>query len=313
MKRVEAKEGSTSAADDLGRLLLSQKPSMLARHGETIKTLAATAKSAPVKRACYAALVLADASPDRVWAATAADGGARNYLIESIGLIPASEAKLRSAFQPHLIALLNEGKTEGGRLRAVLTALPLTGPENAAANFKVAAQHLIEGKERNAAAKALIKFPKTTWDATQAKPITDAVLAYGKTIPAADRSKPEYVEIIAAAKEMAALQGDAGKPVLAELKSVSVDVFVVHTVHEQLRFDTTKLDVTAGKQFEVIFENDDVMPHNFVIVPPGKHMEIGTAAMTMTPSQLDKEGRAFLPKSHEKEISSSPAKKPPSR
>jgi azurin len=25
------------------------------------------------------------------------------------------------------------------------------------------------------------------------------------------------------------------------------------------------------------------MPHNLVIVPPGKHMDIGTAAMTMTP------------------------------
>ena len=34
-----------------------------------------------------------------------------------------------------------------------------------------------------------------------------------------------------------------------------------------------------GKPFEVLFENDDGMPHNFIIVPPGKHMEIGTAAM----------------------------------
>jgi azurin len=44
------------------------------------------------------------------------------------------------------------------------------------------------------------------------------------------------------------------------------------------------------------------MPHNFVIVPPGKHMEIGTAAMTMTPDKLDKQGRAYLPASFEKQI-----------
>lgn len=300
---LDAKEGAGSASDDVGKLLLNQQPNMLTRHGESIKALATTAKTAPVKRAAYAALVLADKSPDRIWADTAADGGARNYLIESIGLIPASEAKLRAAFQPHLIALLNEGKTTGGRLRAVLAALPLTGADNAAANFKVAAQHLIEGKERNAAAKALIKFPKANWDIAQAKPVTDSVIGYGKSVPAAERSKPEYVEIIAAAKEMAALQpGDAGKAVLAELKTISVDVFIVHTVHEQLRFDTTKIDVQAGKQFEVIFENDDVMPHNFVIVPPGKHLEIGTAAMTMTPDKLDKQGRAFIPTAHEKEI-----------
>lgn len=302
LKLLDAREGSASTVDDIGKLLLAQKASMLTRHGDTLKALAASAKTAPVKRACYAALVVADRSPDRVWEATAADAAARQDLIESIALIPASEAKLRSAFQPHLIALLKEGKTGGGGLRAVLAALPLTGPENAAANFKVAAQHLIAGKERNSAAKALIKFPKTTWDAAQAKPITDAVIAYGKTVPAADRSKPEYVEIIAAAKEMAALQGDAAKDVLKELKTISVDVFIVHTVHEQLRFDTTKLEVQAGKQFEVIFENDDVMPHNFVIVPPGKHMEVGTAAMTMTPDKLDKEGRAFIPKDYEKQI-----------
>jgi len=60
--------------------------------------------------------------------------------------------------------------------------------------------------------------------------------------------------------------------------------------------------VKAGKNFEVMFENDDGMPHNFVIVPPGKHMEIGNAAMTMTPDKLDKQGRAFIPAAFEKQI-----------
>jgi azurin len=275
---------------------------MLARHGETLKKLAAEAKTASVKRVCYAALVLADKSPERVWAATATDGGARNFLVESISLIPANEAALRAQFQPLLTALLNDGKLDGGRLRAVLAALPLMGVDLAGANFAIVAKHLVEGKERAAAAKALVKFPKTSWDAAQAKAITDAVLAYGKTVAPADRSQPGYVSIITAAKEMAALQGDAGKAVLADLRAISVDVFIVHTVHEQLRFDTTRIEVQAGKQFEIIFENDDVMPHNLVIVPPGKHMEIGTAAMTMTPDKLDKQGRAYLPKSHEKNI-----------
>jgi azurin len=302
LKILDAKQGSASTADEVGKLLFTQTQSMLARHGETLKKLAAEAKTASVKRVCYAALVLADKSPERVWAATATDGGARNFLVESISLIPANEAALRAQFQPLLTALLNDGKLDGGRLRAVLAALPLMGVDHAGANFAIVAKHLVEGKERAAAAKALVKFPKTSWDAAQAKAITDAVLAYGKTVAPADRSQPGYVSIITAAKEMAALQGDAGKAVLADLRAISVDVFIVHTVHEQLRFDTTRIEVQAGKQFEIIFENDDVMPHNLVIVPPGKHMEIGTAAMTMTPDKLDKQGRAYLPKSHEKNI-----------
>ena len=188
-------------------------------------------------------------------------------------------------------------------MRSVIEALPLTGAENAAANFNLVAKHLVEGKERNAAAKALMKFPRPNWSADQAKPITDAVLAYAKTVPAQNRSQQEYVEIITAAKELAGLlPPDEAKAVTKELRSVSVDVFIVHTVHEQLRFDTTKITVQAGKPFEILFENDDVLPHNFVIVPPGKHMDIGTAAMTMTPDKLDKEGRAYIPSGWEKQI-----------
>ncbi len=302
LKRIEAAGGKlNSSADDLGKLLVAQNVNLLARHGKLIKALAQEAKQAPVKRASYAAYIIGDKTPDNLWTATT-DGGERGYIIESIALIPANEAALRAKFQPHLSALLTDGKTNGGRLRAVLTALPLMGAENAAANFKIVAQHLIDGKERNTAAKAIMKFPKANWDAAFAKPITDSVLAYGKTVKPQDRSKPDYVEIIAATKEMATLQGDAGKAILAELKTISVDVFIVHTVHEQLRFDTTKLEVQAGKNFEIIFENDDVMPHNLVIVPPGKHMEIGTAAMTMTPDKLDKQGRAYLPSSWDKQI-----------
>jgi len=302
LKRLDSTEGSASTADEIGKLLLVEPANMLARHGLILKALAKEAKTAPVKRAAYAALVVADKSPDTIWAATAGNGGDLNYLIESIAFIPATEAALRTKFQPHLIALLDGGKTDGGRLRAVLTALPLMGADNASANFTVIAKHLIAGKERTAAAKALIKFPKTSWDAAQAGPITESVLAYAKTVPAADRSKPEYVEIITAAKEMAAAMGEAGKAVLDQLRAFSVDVFIVHTVHEQLRYDTTKIEVKAGRNFEIIFENDDGMPHNLVIVPPGKHLEIGNAAMTMTPDKLDKQGRAYLPAAFEKQI-----------
>ena len=302
LKRLDAMEGSGATVDEIGKMIFTDNPGVVTRYAIALKALARDAKTAQVKRAAFATLVFAARSPDAIWNENIKDGGQLNYLVESIALIPASEAALRAKFQPHLTALLSDGKTNGGRLRAVLAALPLMGAENAAANFSIVAKHLIEGRERNAAARALIKFPKATWDLAQAKAITDSIIAYGKTIKPQDRSKPEYVEIIGAAKEMAALQGDAGKPVLAAIKSISVDVFIVHTVHEQLRFDTTRLEVQAGKNFEVIFENDDVMPHNFVIVPPGKHMEIGTAAMTMTPDKLDKQGRAYLPASFEKQI-----------
>ena len=41
----------------------------------------------------------------------------------------------------------------------------------------------------------------------------------------------------------------------------------------------------------MVFENSDVMPHNFVVVEPRQALEIGQAAMTMTPDLRDKQGR----------------------
>ncbi len=299
-KQIDAAEGKLNkSADELGKLLVTESKADLASSRADLLALSGSAKQAPVRRNGYAALIVSDGTPEQLWK----EASARGDLVSSIGLIPASEAKLRGQFQPLLTALIASGELKGDRLDAALMALPLTGPENAPANFAIASKHLVEGKQRTAAAKALLKFPRTAWNVEQAKAITESVLAYAKTVPQGDRSKLDYVEVVTTAKEMAALlPEDQAAATLKDLRAVSVDVFIVHTVHEQLRFDTTKLTVQAGKPFEVIFENDDVMPHNFVIVPPGKHMEIGNAAMTMTPDKVDKQGRAYLPAQYEKQI-----------
>jgi azurin len=81
------------------------------------------------------------------------------------------------------------------------------------------------------------------------------------------------------------------------LRDLHVDVFVVSTVREQMRYDTTRLVVEPRKTVAIILENNDFMPHNLVIVKPGKRPEIGMMSATMKPDELDSEGRAYLPKS----------------
>lgn len=303
LKRLDGREDGAATAEEIGRMIFTDNPGVVTRHALAFKALAREARTAAVKRAALAALVFAARGPDDLWQEHAGDAGMRRMLVESIAMLPASEAALRAKFQPHLAALLAGGRLDGESRRAVLTALPLTGADHAAANFQAVARHLIDGQERNTAAKAMIKFPRAVWDAALARPVVDSVLAHARTVPLAERSRQAYVEVVTAAKEMAALlPADAAKAAFKELRAVSVDVFIVHTVHEQLRFDTTRITVQAGRPFEVIFENDDGMPHNFVIVPPGRHAEIGNAAMTMTPDKLDKQGRAYLPPAYEREI-----------
>jgi azurin len=41
------------------------------------------------------------------------------------------------------------------------------------------------------------------------------------------------------------------------------------------------------------------MPHNLAIVKPGKREEVGVAAATMKPDELDGKGRAYMPKTRD--------------
>ncbi len=290
LARLDSKgNGMSAAATELGKVLVTSTPAELSKSKDALTALAAKASIRPVRKAAWAGIVIADGKADAAWAATQ-QGLSREALVQAISIIP--DIALRAQFQSHLVALAP--KEQGPTLQAILTALPLMGPANADANFAILAKHVIEGKERNTAADALLQLPRASWKKDQAAAVAQSILAYAKTVPADKRSQQSFVELNQLGIEMASLADDAA--LRKELRGLGVAVFVVKTVHEQLRFDTQRLVVEKGKPFEIIFENSDVMPHNLVIVDPDKHAEIGTAAMTMGPNDKDKQGRTYLPK-----------------
>jgi putative heme-binding domain-containing protein len=63
-----------------------------------------------------------------------------------------------------------------------------------------------------------------------------------------------------------------------ELSEIGVRIIRVGTVFDQMIFDKERLIVQAGKPVEFLFENTDIMPHNFVIVSPGNLEKTGMAA-----------------------------------
>ncbi|MBE7539349.1 MAG: hypothetical protein HS122_13170 [Opitutaceae bacterium] len=74
-------------------------------------------------------------------------------------------------------------------------------------------------------------------------------------------------------------------------------MFTVRTVHEEMRYDTLRLVVEAGKPFKLTLENGDSMLHNLVIVKPGARERVSNAAVLMNPDQRDAQGRAYVPAS----------------
>ena len=296
VEAVAALARGAASSDELGKLLVTATAADLKAARPSLEAALKNNPGGGVGRAIYAALITADDAPGAVWNA-AADSAAKNRVLDSLALI--ANPPLRAKFQQLLAAAVASDATRSSALKA----LPLMGAEHAAANFTLLANALRSGQDRATAARALMQLPRTAWNKDAAGPVAEAVLTWAKGVPAGDRTKQDYIETAGAAAELAGLLAPAETTRMRkELRSLGVPVFVIHTVHEQMRYDNTRIVVEAGKPFELILENSDTMPHNLVIVKPGQHEKIGTAASTMTPDKTDKQGRAYIPKDWEKEI-----------
>lgn len=221
----------------------------------------------------------------------------RAMLIDAISLV--GEPTLRAKFQPLIAPLfLKEGQRLAENVRsAAIRALPLLGPENAAANFAILATFIRDDRERAVAARAMLQLPRAAWADKEAGPLAESILAYARTVPAEKRTAQDFVEIAQLGMELASrMSTSGGAGIRKSLRELGVAVFVVKTVREQMKYDTDRLVVEAGKPFEVIFENVDIMPHNFVVVTPNSRQDIGMAAATM-PATPDKSGRFYIPES----------------
>jgi azurin len=130
----------------------------------------------------------------------------------------------------------------------------------------------------------------------RAPDIASAIVAWAKRTPADERTKSEYLSTVQFVETLVPLlPPDRASPLLGELKKLRVAVFVVSAVREQMRFDTPRLIVEAGKPFQLTLENNDLMPHNLAIVKPGTRQRMGKATLGMKPDQLDSDGRAYIP------------------
>ena len=61
-------------------------------------------------------------------------------------------------------------------------------------------------------------------------------------------------------------------------------------------FDKDRIVVQAGKPVEIVFENNDLMPHNFVVTQPGALEEVGMLAEE-TATQPGALERSYVPRS----------------
>jgi azurin/HEAT repeat protein len=292
LKRLDEGEAAPQPVNDIA-LLLTVLGSDLEKQRNELQRLTSDTHKPTVRRAANAALVALDGKPDAAWQRTAGNPDARVILIESIPML--ADPSARAQFQPLLVAALSDANTKDNVRAAALRALPFMGNDNAPKNFALLAARLSEGKDVPAVASAIKKLPRDSWAKDQAGPVTDAIATWAKSVPQGRRTEQPFVETIQVGMDMASLLpvADASR-VRKQLLSMSVQVFAIKTVREQMRYDTPRIVVEQGKPFEIIFENDDMMPHNLVVVQPGAREEIGAKSDKMQPIP-DRNGKLYIP------------------
>lgn len=223
------------------------------------------------------------------------DGGRRGREVFSRERIPAPNPK--STFE------LDGGGAAALVRRAAMEALVTVRGEEAK-SFATLAKFVRDNVDRPAAIRAMQKIPKTFWNREEAKPLIDVLVDSIKKTPPTERTTPAALDALEFSDALASLLTvDVARKVRAELRELGVRVIKLGTLFERMSYDKDLLAVAAGKPVEILFENSDLMPHNFVLIQPGSLEELGLISEASA-TQPAFQARHYVPDSKKVLVSS---------
>jgi putative heme-binding domain-containing protein len=294
-------QADASVVFDLVRQLTSRSAAELASARAELERLATSARQPVLRQIGFVSLINVDQSPEQAWALATRSVGSLRDFVDAMPLV--ADASVRAGLYPLVEPLLTglpKSLSEAGgadevRQAAMLALTYVRGQE--AKTFESLAQFVRDDRERTAAIHALQRIPKIHWPKDQAQPLLEIMIASLNKIPPRQRTSPEALDALEFAHALAALlPPDEAKKMRADLQELGVRVVRVGTLFERMAYDPDMIAVRAGKPVEFIFENSDLMPHNFVIVQPGSLEEIGLIAEA-TAQQPGVAERHYVPQS----------------
>jgi len=286
-------EESEPVLRELSVLLLSRSPEEISSKRSALENLSTQAQGAPTRQIAFAGVITGDKSLEPLWKSAEAGRAKLTDVVQAAALV--RDAALRAQAGPKITPLLDT--TDQPELRRAAIAAVAAIPGREAEIFKRLAAMIQAGVEVKAALASLPRIPKKLWPADTVPALAERVLQHLGNVPPPERTQPEFINAVQFATDLASLlPAEQGKAMNKVLRSLGVRVIVIRTLHEQMLYDKQLIVVEAGKPVEILFENDDTMPHNLVVVLPGAVEEIGLASETMPPLP-DAQGRLYLPAS----------------
>ena len=293
-----------SAVIELTRLLTDHNPTELAATRSELEKLTTSASLPVLRQLGFASLVAADGKVDQAWTLAACSVQGLRDLLDAMPLIrdPGLRASLYPRIEPLLHALpanLESGRQVRGESasiirRTAMNALTYVRGQEVP-TFRTLARLVRQNVDRHTAIIALQKIPAAYWPAEEAKPLLESIVASIRQVPIQGRTAPAALDALQLGEALTVLlPADTARTFRKELTELGVRVIRVGTVLEQMRYDVDRIIVQAGKPVEILFENSDMMPHNFVITSPGALAEVGLLAEA-TATQPDAGRRQYVP------------------
>ena len=295
VERLDAMETPDAGVlRDLARLLAAGEAPLLAAQRKRIETLAAAGQNGFVRRVAFSGLVHADRGVDAAWKLAAVSGDRLVDLVSAVDLV--QDPALRASFAPRVAPLLSGESTPALRRAAIEAQSSMPG--RAKENFAAFAALVEKGIERETAVRALRRVPRAEWPRGDTlHGLVNAVVAWVAGTPASERTAPAILEAVELGQELSQqIAPEKGLEVRRVLSSLGVRVVLLKTVRDQMVYDKRFFAVEAGKPVEVVLENLDFMPHNFVVGAVGSLPDLGALADAMPPTP-ESAARHYVPES----------------
>lgn len=195
--------------------------------------------------------------------------------------------------QPVPPASFEAGRGERVRAAAARALAELAGPaaEKRADGLALLQEAALAGE----AVALLASVPAESWGSDAREEAIAALARLAEGVAAEQRTRADVAGALELARRLAdGLSPARAKEVRGRLRALAGATLVVRTVPHQMLYDRKELVVAAGQPVAIVFQNNDLMPHNLVVGAPGSLEAIGTAAEAMATDPGAQE-RSFVP------------------
>jgi len=141
---------------------------------------------------------------------------------------------------------------------------------------------LTEGRLQDVVVNTLSSMDMNAVPDNKVSTLSQSVLRQLQKIPALNRDQAAFKNGV---KFLTGISGRLLKheqvKLTDEMRQLQLIEITINSLPEQMKFDLSEFNVVAGQPVKITFRNPDAMPHNLVILYPGKAQEVGMLASAM--------------------------------